>query len=50
MVARSRLALNTLADYAIQAPARDGLYLRFGGLSVEDIRIASAELRHDCRA
>jgi GntR family transcriptional regulator/MocR family aminotransferase len=48
VVARSGLALNALSDYAIEALARDGLYLRFGGLTPEAIRAGCVQLRRDC--
>jgi GntR family transcriptional regulator / MocR family aminotransferase len=44
-VARSSgLALNTLGDYATAAPVRDGLLLRFGGLSEGQLRAGAAGL------
>jgi hypothetical protein len=47
LASSSGLALNTLSSYAKRPLGRDGLVLRFGGLSCESIVRGAREL---CRA
>ena len=47
---KSRLSLATLSSYALRPLKRDGLFLRYGGLSWAEIEAGAAQLRSECRS